>query len=353
MMFIVPAVTVLVLASTLLLYAATGVITSFSIPGAKNVLVAGINASGSIAGFWDDSNNVRHGFLRSPTNAVTIVDEPEAGNQPNAATVIAGINDLGLTTGAYTCTTSSGTIESCAFLRDQDGNFTAFSAPGAVRSWGSGINNSGVIAGGYSPNEGAILYGFIRDASGHITDFDTPNARDTFVMGINSLSQIVGYFYDNTHFNAHGFVRGPAGKIATFDAPQAVQTYALAISNSGVVVGWHVDSSDPNAVRHAFYRDNLGNITSFDVPGAGTGEDQGTLATAVNAAGTITGYYIDSNSIGHGFVRSQAGSFVTFDDKNAGNKPGQGTFPNCINQLGQIAGEFTGVNKEPRGFLRR
>lgn len=349
----VPAVTLFVLASVILLYAATGVITSFSPAGAIWTNVSGINVNGTIAGNWDDSNNVRHGYLRSLSTVVITVDEPDAGTQPNDGTDISGINDLGQVTGSYTCTTSSGTIEPCGFARDQYGNYTSFVAPGAVRTWGSGINNSGVIAGGYSPNEGADIEGFIRDASGNFTNFAVPNARDTFVITINATAQIVGYYYDDTFFNAHGFIRSPSGNIATFDAPLATQTYATAINNNGVVVGWHVDSTDPNAVRHAFYRDARGSITNFDVPGAGTGENQGTFATGINGAGTIAGYFSDSNSVWHGFVRDPSGSFVTFDDPNAGTGSNQGTFPSCINRFGQVAGTFSGPKGQARGFVRK
>lgn len=338
-----------VLGSIILLYAATGVISSFSPAGAVWTDVAAINVDGIVAGNWDDANQVRHGYLRGLSTVIITVDEPDAGTQPNDVTDITGLNDLGQVTGTYTCSNASG----CGFVRDQYGNYTSFVVPGATDTWGGGINNSGVIAGGYTPDDGADLYGFIRDASGNITNFAVSNARDTFVQAINATSQIVGTYTDDTYFNSHGFIRSPTGGIVTFDAPGAVQTYAVAISNNGSVAGYHVDSSDPNAVRHGFYRDAQGNITSFDVPGAGTGETQGTLAMGINAAGTITGSYADSNSISHGFVRDQSGSFVTFDDPNAGTKANQGTYPCCINRLGQIAGAFSGNKGQVRSFIRQ
>jgi hypothetical protein len=343
----------IILSSTILLFAATGTISSFSPQGATWAEATGINLGGIVAGNWIDSTGLRHGYLRNLSTVVTSVDEPDAGLQPNDGTWIFGINDLGQATGTYTCANSSGTVEPCGFVRDQYGNYTSFVAPGAVETWGQGINNAGVIAGGYSPNQGADLYGFVRDASGNVNNFGVPNARNTLVSAINATSQIVGTYTDDTYFNSHGFIRSPAGNIVTFDAPGAVQTYAVSISNDGFVAGYHVDSSDPNAVRHGFYRDAQGNITSFDVPGAGTGETQGTLAMGINAAGTITGSYADSNSIWHGFVRDQSGSFVTFDDPNAGTKTNQGTFPCCINRLGQIAGAFSGNEGQVRSFLRQ
>jgi hypothetical protein len=349
--FVVLSVILLFLASAILLYASTGVITSFNPPGAIRADAAGINAAGTVVGTWTDSQNVLHGYIRNLSSVVTVVDDPDAGTQSNEGTFIFGINDLGQVTGSYNALDSSGTIEPYGFVRDQYGNYTTFIAPGAVRTWGMSINNSGVIAGGYSPNEGAEIDGLIRDVSGNITNFAVPNVGYTIVEAINATSQIVGDFSDAT--GDHGFVRSPSGAIKTFDAPGAIHTYAVAISNNGVVTGYHVDSTDGNAVRHGFYRDAQGNIMSFDVPGAGTGDTQGTYAMGINAAGTITGYYSDSNSILHGFVRDQSGSFVTFDDPNAGTKTNQGTFPCCINRLGQIAGGFTGTEGRVRSFVRK
>ena len=47
-----------------------------------------------------------------------------------------------------------------------------------------------------------------------------------------------------------------------------------------------------------------GKITTFEAPGAGTGQLQGTAGISINAAGVITGTYLDANSAFHGFVRT-------------------------------------------------
>ena len=61
-----------------------------------------------------------------------------------------------------------------------------------------------------------------------------------------------------------------------------------------------------------------GAIITFDAPGAGTGFDQGTTATGINAAGVITGYYVDPRNIYHGFLRSTNGVFsIEFKTINA------------------------------------
>jgi hypothetical protein len=48
-----------------------------------------------------------------------------------------------------------------------------------------------------------------------------------------------------------------------------------------------------------------GKFTYFDAPGAGAdaASYEGTIPLAINAAGGITGAYIDSNWVLHGFLR--------------------------------------------------
>ena len=89
-------------------------------------------------------------------------------------------------------------------------------------------------------------------------------------------------------------------------------------------------------------------FTTFDVPGAGTGINQGTIPYSINAAGTITGYYLDSKATYHGFLRDAAGGFTTFDVPGADTN---GTFPISINAEGTVTGAYTGP-QGTYGFVR-
>src|SRR6516164_7311412 len=79
-----------------------------------------------------------------------------------------------------------------------------------------------------------------------------------------------------------------------------------------------------------------GGIITFDAPGAGTGPFQGTLAFAINPAGTIAGHYFDSNPVTHGFVRATDGTFTIFDAPGGGTGPYQGTYTISINAPGAV-----------------
>jgi hypothetical protein len=52
-------------------------------------------------------------------------------------------------------------------------------------------------------------------------------------------------------------------------------------------------------------RSPLGDISTFDAPGAGTAANQGTLPATPNLFGVITGQYIDSNNVHFGFLWNQ------------------------------------------------
>jgi hypothetical protein len=93
-------------------------------------------------------------------------------------------------------------------------------------------------------------------------------------------------------------------------------------------------------------------ITTFDAPGAGTGAGQGTLPFAINPAGLITGYYLDTGDVFHGFLRIRNGAIATFDVPGAGTGPGQGTVALCNNPVDAITGYYIDASDVFHGFLR-
>src|SRR4030095_6451551 len=92
------------------------------------------------------------------------------------------------------------------------------------------------------------------------------------------------------------------------------------------IAGRYVDGSD---VFHGFLRTPDGQITTFDVPGAGTGPGQGTRAANINPSEAIAGRYIDASDVSHGFLRAPDGSITTFDAPNAGTGPRPGHHSFC------------------------
>jgi len=156
---------------------------------------------------------------------------------------------------------------------------------------------------------------------------------------------------------SHGFVRGPDGAITTFDVPGAGTgafqgTSPFGINSKGATTGVYTDA---NNLNHGFLRAPDSAIATFDAPGAGTGAGQGTLASgfaAINAKGEITGAYVDANNASHGFLRAPDGAITTFDVPGAGTGAFQGTEPLGINSKGAISGSYIDANNVGHGFLR-
>jgi hypothetical protein len=261
-------------------------------------------------------------------------------------------------------------------VRARDGTITTIDVPGAGTgsfqgTYALNINPAGTIAGHYADTSN-VYHGFVRAPNGAVTTFDAPGAgtgsgQGTFTAstgGLNPAGAIVGGYLDASNVN-HGFVRAPDGTFTTFEVPGAgtgsgqgtlpgfINPGGAAtgfINPAGTVTGAYIDASN---VFHGFVRAPNGAITTFDVPGAGTGSGQGTIGgSGINPAGAVTGEYLDASNVFHGFVRAPNGVITTFDPPGAGTGPGQGTIVNCINPAGAIVGNYLDSSNVFHGFLR-
>ena len=155
----------------------------------------------------------------------------------------------------------------------------------------------------------------------------------------------------------HGFLRTPDGVITTFDVPGAGTgpgqgTFAGNINPSKAIAGRYVDS---NNVTHGFLRVPDGTFTTFDAPNAGTGPGQGTFVFTVsclNPAGAIAGTSVDASDVFHGILRAPDGTMTMFDVPGAGTGPVQGTLTFGINQAGTIEGDYVDSSDVNHGFVR-
>jgi hypothetical protein len=143
-----------------------------------------------------------------------------------------------------------------------------------------------------------------------------------------------------------------AQNVATFDVPNSTYTHPVSINQAGQITG---DFVDANGQQHSFVRERDGTLTTFDVPDSNDGQFQwhtyATLATSINAAGRIAGYYyldtVPPNGIRwHGFVRDRNGTFTTFAITDF-------VLTTAINPAGEIIGSFDSGKPSPRSaFLR-
>lgn len=158
------------------------------------------------------------------------------------------------------------------------------------------------------------------------------------------ITSTAGWPHGNRQSARHASSRpassqGTGGTYTTIDAPGAGTTalegtIGVSINAAGDVTGTYLDS---NMAAHGFL-DVGGTITKIDAPGAGTGATQGTFALSIDAAGNVTGMYADSSSVYHGFELS-GGTITEFDPPGAGTGGHRGTIPLSIN-AGVIAGSY-------------
>jgi len=197
---------------------------TFDVPGASSAAGNGtfpkrINDAGAVAGHYTDAHYLMHGFVRSPSGQIATFDAPDAdktagsgnGSFPNS------INSEGTITGYYTDTKN--VIH--GFVRSPGGEFNTFDAPGAGSVAASGygtfpnsINDAGAVAGHYTDAQG-VTHGFERNPSGKIVTFDARGAGSmaasgygTFPESINGAGAITGRYADD-HGIIHGFLRRP------------------------------------------------------------------------------------------------------------------------------------------------
>src|SRR5215472_4201950 len=139
-------------------------------------------------------------------------DAPGAGTDSGQGTIGFDNSPNGTITGWYF---DSGNAVH-GYVRARDGTFIKFDAPGAGTGSGQGtdavgINPTGTITGFY-PDAKGLFHGFVRAPDGSITTFDAPGAgtgpgqgtSTALVTGLNPAGAVTGNYLDASNVN-HGF----------------------------------------------------------------------------------------------------------------------------------------------------
>src|SRR6266496_2695909 len=180
-------------------------ITTFDAQGAGTGALQGtyatnLNPSGTIIGFSRDANDVRHGFVRSQDGSFTIFDAPGAGTGPGQGTRAYSVNPSGTIAGFF----SDAVNVFHGYVRSNQGVITVFDAPGAGTGPFQGtfpfspliINPNGAITG-WATDSAFVSHGFLRDRNGGFTTFDAPGAgtgagQGTFPFAISLGVEMTG-----------------------------------------------------------------------------------------------------------------------------------------------------------------
>jgi hypothetical protein len=313
---------------------AVGTFITFDAPGAgtgfgQGTFPSSISPDGAITGSYAYNNDVNFvflGFLRASNSTLTTFDAPGAGTgSPNCTflgTFPSSISPDGAITGTFYDVNDVGH----GFLRAENGTFTTLDATGAgTAACPQGtqavvINPEGVILGIYTDANNAN-HGFLRASDGNFATFDPPGniAAGTvpfpgapFSFGpdlsMNPEGVVTGTYFETISGNPFGgnfrvFIRAPDGTFTTFDAatypPCCIWSFPSGITPAGAITG---SFNDGFTVNHGFLRASDGTLTAINVPGAGSGPNQGTAPLGITPASVIMGLYIDANNVDHGFV---------------------------------------------------
>jgi probable HAF family extracellular repeat protein len=196
------------------------VFTGFDVPGSISTVGDGVNRAGTIAGWFQDSGGMKHGYVWSGGTFAQF-DVPGA-----VATRTWAINDVGVIVGRTDYPVEN---QAHGFIHS-GGNFTTYDAPGATWTEIRGMNNNSVAVGTYHDANG-LSHGFLLNG-GQFTTIDYPNMTNTAASAINDNGQIVGTYQDGTG-TTHGFLLS-GGRFTSFSYPKAVYTEANKINLAGV-----------------------------------------------------------------------------------------------------------------------
>jgi probable HAF family extracellular repeat protein len=192
----------------------------------------------------------------------------------------------------------------------------------------SGINNAGTVVG-LSYNAASLQHAFLWTPDGGMQDL-TPNITSiggSTATGINSSSQVVGYYFPNGSYNTAGFTWTQAGGLQSFGP---AGTVAFAVNDAGTIVG---QAPIANGYKHAFSRTPQGGM-----------KDLGTLggvessALSINNLGWISGTSLTTSTNGllHGFLWTPSLGMQDFTVV-AGLTSGQQVYSLQVNDAGVIA----------------
>ena len=272
---------------------------------------------------------------------------------PPVFTQLSGVNDAGTVVGTWTGEVG----DQNGFIQKAGGQTITFA--GLDDNTAAAINDGGTVVGDVCNPCGSPAFaftGYVRSPDGSVKLFDDPSGvGETFPSGINDSGVIVGGYVDASG-NGHGFMDA-GGKFTTIDYPGALGTGVSAINNAGTIVGSYFDAAD--FLIHGF-RYEHGTFTEIDAPGAGTNPNgycglnytgAGTTPSGITAGGTIVGTVCNDvgapNSL-YGWALAQ-GQFTPLNDPDAAS----GTMQvGGISENGrQVAGSYLDANGLPHGFV--
>jgi hypothetical protein len=315
--------------------------------------VADFDTAGTVVGSYDDSvTGVLTGFSESQ-GAYTVVADPAAITAAYEGTAVEGINNSGTIVGYYT----ESNADNAGFV-DVDGSFTTISDPSAATGplTGTevyGINDAGDLWGLYTTADGGAA-NFV-DIGGSFTTIAIPAAAGGIVIvGISADGTVAGNY--QTANGSYQSFTWSNGSYTTLIDPAAgggsgEGTVVQSINAGGTIAGFSVTASG-DAVGFVY---DDGTFTNISDPSAGSADGAGTFITSINAAGELAGYDVTdseaSAGLAQGFIDT-AGSFAAIDDSSYSDIITGATPPLiALNDAGDILESYTDASDDSVAVL--
>ena len=315
----------------------------FMVPDSVSTEGWNINQDGSIVGYYDTEDGLRHGFIARL--ATQVDDEPIAAtptefNFTFESIDVPGVDFLSLTASSdfedyagYTLSTDGEKEVAFTLI---DGEFKRYDFPGSQKTHFYALGNNGDAAGHYMDSEG--LYHGVILKNGELQQYDLPGSVQTEIYGISDATgALTGNFIDED-----GVRRGFSGD-EIVEAPEASATYADFVNASGRLVGSYVDT---DGIYHPYVLNPDARFISIELPRAATFEFF--FVHGINDVGTLIGRTKRFGDV----VRTTIGSFQhgLHELKFPGSVSTEGW---NINQDGSVVGHYDSADGRRHGFIAK
>jgi hypothetical protein len=220
---------------------------SDNLPTSTQTQATGIIDGGTTSGFWSPTNvgnggDANFGFIRMVNNGVTLylsVSDPLATSSP-AVNQVLGVNTSGNAVGFYN---DKNNMPHGFVYSVKTGNFTALNIPNAVSDAVTGINSNNVVSGFFTDTKGHTK-GFVESLiNGKNVHYLVPGSTFTQFLGVNSGGFAVGFYMGSDNFPHGVLYNSNNGALTIVNDPQGAQGTTLnGINDKGQVVGFYTDA---------------------------------------------------------------------------------------------------------------